>query len=282
MNRFFLLTSVFIFIGGISFTNDLPHNERCITETESSPFSVSPLADGISIGVLSATTITALFMPKIIDMPEYDEFTYNLDDVNYLDRKFARKYSKSLDRIGDLTLALSYCLVPAVYGSEWLSDNFDTKEGIKLTVIYTETVLATQTAKCFLKTAIKRKRPYMYFDGYPEDELENYDFEFSLPSGHTSDTFMNAAFLSYTFCKYYPESDIKIPVVATIYSIAGITAGLRMASGNHFLTDTLAGAALGSAIGFGVPWLHALGSKISTDKAKITIMPSALTVSFKL
>ena len=263
------------------FAVEIPDNEKCITETEGSPFKVSAVGDGIAAGLLVGSTVFALKLPDIINMPEYDEFTYDLDDVNFIDRKFARKYSKTLDHAGDATLTLSYCLVPGIYTIQMFNNNFSEQEGLRFTVIYAETILATQTVKNLLKTAIKRKRPYMYFAGYPEDELDNYDFEFSLPSGHTTNSFMNAAFLSYTFCKYYPESDYKIPVVATAYSLAFATAGLRMASGNHFFTDTLAGAALGTTIGFAVPWLHTLSQKVSTENVSVSITPTSTSVSFK-
>lgn len=282
MKKIILIFAASLFASFSLFSNDLPQNERCITETEGSPFSVSPLGDGIAIGVLGATALTSYLLPKIVNMPEYYEFSYNLDNVNPLDRKFARKYSRDIDHLGDLSVAFSYCLVPAVFGAQWFSDNLETKEGLKIAAMYAETVLATQTAKCLLKTAIKRKRPYMYFDGYPADELEDYDFEFSLPSGHTTDAFMNAAFLSYTFCKYYPESNFKIPVIASAYSVAAVTAGLRVGSGNHFVTDTIAGAALGSAIGFAIPWLHTLSNRISTDKTQVSLMPTAVNLKIQL
>lgn len=67
---------------------------------------------------------------------------------------------------------------------------------------------------------------------------------------------MGAGFLSYTFCRYFPESKWKIPVIAASYSVAIGTAGLRIASGNHFLTDTIFGAALGTVCGIGVPLVH--------------------------
>lgn len=37
--------------------------------------------------------------------------------------------------------------------------------------------------------------------------------------------------------------------------------GVLLSGGNHFLTDVLAGAALGSAVGFLVPWLHTFNAK---------------------
>jgi undecaprenyl-diphosphatase len=38
--------------------------------------------------------------------------------------------------------------------------------------------------------------------------------------------------------------------------MAVLTASFRVAAGMHFVTDVVAGAALGSAIGFFVPYLH--------------------------
>lgn len=261
------------------FAIEIPDNEKF--NIENSPFKTSITKDSIAIGVLGATTIYSLMLPKIIDMPKYNEFSYDINDVNFIDRKFAKKYNKKIDFAGDLSLAFSYCLIPGIYGTEYLFNNFDFNEGIKLAVIYTETVLATETTKCLLKTAIKRKRPYMYFEGYPENELDNYDFEFSFPSGHTTSSFMNATFLSYTFCKYYPESNYKIPIIAGAYSIATTTACLRMASGNHFLTDVISGAALGTTIGFVIPWLHTFGEKISSKDTQVTLTPFSTSITFK-
>jgi len=41
------------------------------------------------------------------------------------------------------------------------------------------------------------------------------------------------------------------------YSLATATALLRVASGSHFMTDVLAGALIGTALGIGIPFLHA-------------------------
>lgn len=78
----------------------------------------------------------------------------------------------------------------------------------------------------------------------------------SFPSGHVTLAFSYATFTSYVFCKYNPDSKAKLPVCIISYSLACATAVLRVASGSHFITDVLAGAAIGAAIGFAVPYVH--------------------------
>lgn len=58
----------------------------------------------------------------------------------------------------------------------------------------------------------------------------------------------------------YPDSPWRTPVVAGAYAVAAAAASLRVASGSHFLTDVLAGAALGTLSGWLVPVLHAKAS----------------------
>ena len=83
----------------------LPENERCITFTENSPFTVTAKGDGILVGACVATTATALALPYILDLPDYDERTYDMNSINDLDRKFARKYNRTIHNAGTVTVA---------------------------------------------------------------------------------------------------------------------------------------------------------------------------------
>ena len=60
----------------------------------------------------------------------------------------------------------------------------------------------------------------------------------------------------------------------TAYTAATTTAVLRILSGNHFMTDVLTGALLGTLWGVGVPMLHTLG-----DNVEVGITPFALAFS---
>lgn len=261
----------------------LPESKRCITETEGSPFKICPVQDGILLGASALTFGSSyLYIKKIGSFKDYDDFTYDKDDINPLDRKFARKYSKNLDHLATVTDAMLYAMPFAVYGTEFLLSNMDKNEALTTLVMYAQSAFITNTVKQATKMAVNRVRPYMYFDDFPEDKVEDDDFQFSFPSGHTIDAFMNATFLSYTFCKYYPDSKYRAPIIAASYGVAAATGALRMASGNHFFTDVLGGAALGSAIGFAVPFLHTFAARKSTSDMQLALSPTEISLSFKL
>ena len=179
--------------------------------------------------------------------------TYPLDrtEVNSFDRLTMQTYNKTLDIAGDVTSIVSMAM-PAVFLA------LPSSEYLNVGVMYAETVALTYGASALLKCVVNRERPYMYFDGYPEKEVGSGESKKAFPSRHTAMAFASAAFTSYAFSKYYPDSEWRIPLIAVSYSIAAATAALRIASGNHFATDVLTGALVGTVIGFGIPALHTL------------------------
>ena len=232
-------------------------------------FTLSPVADGVLLGFGVAFSASAFAVQKNTSFPDCDERSCDLDDVNWLDRKLSHSYSEPLDHWGTATCAVNLALPFVVYGAGWACGSFSGEDYLVMSTMFVECYLLDYGAKTYLKMAALRKRPYMYYEGYPTDALDDGDFEFSLPSGHTTDSFMGAGFLTYTFCRWYPASRWKIPVIATSYTVAVSTAVLRVASGNHFLSDVVLGSLLGSAIGFGVPILHEItGSRESRPKRR--------------
>lgn len=187
---------------------------------------------------------------------EYDGETFDKDDVNAFDRKFMHEYSSSKDKAADFilatTMATPLVLIPTGK-NEWFTE----------AVMYAETLLIANGIKGISKLCFKRTRPYMYYDSdtWPRGDVKNGDFKNSFPSGHTTIAFASATFTSYTFSKYFPDSVWKYPVIAGSYALALTTSTLRLMSGNHFMTDVLAGAAIGSAVGFLVPWLHTFNTR---------------------
>lgn len=185
--------------------------------------------------------------------------------INSFDRFFMHPYEKSLDTAAtvlDAALVLTP-LIPAFSGERTAGTTL---------VMYAETFLLSWGAKEILKSAFSRQRPYLYYDNPPEDEKD--DWEKSFPSGHTAVAFASASFVSYTFCRINPESPWKVPLTAALYSAAAATAALRVMGGSHFLTDVIAGAALGTVFGLAVPALHTL-----SKKASLSITPFSLIVT---
>lgn len=127
--------------------------------------------------------------------------------------------------------------------------------------MYAESLLLTWGLKELGKALFARERPYMYFDGYPQDELENGEYLQSFPSGHAALAFTGASFFSSALSRYLKDSPWRIPLTAASFACATAASALRVGSGNHFPSDVVVGAAIGVVSGFMVPWLHSLNSK---------------------
>lgn len=186
-----------------------------------------------------------------ITLPAYTPLDKN--NVNSFDRVFMKEYNSSLDTAStalDITL-FATPLITAFSGEKRLGTT---------AVMYAESFLLGWGAKELLKYAVNRERPYLYYDNPPESKKD--DWSKSFPSGHTTMAFLTASFVSYTFCKYNSESNWKIPVSVGVFALATAEAALRVLSGSHFMTDVLAGAALGTLIGFAIPYFHTLGKNV--------------------
>jgi undecaprenyl-diphosphatase len=73
-----------------------------------------------------------------------------------------------------------------------------------------------------------------------------------------------------------------LPFAATEVSLAVLTASFRVFSGTHFMTDVIAGAALGTAIGIALPLIHStwtggsIGKSVATIRFEVPILAFAL------
>ncbi len=250
---------ILLSLAGNLFAEDSPAAEKEFNLFGSQEvFAMSPVTDGILFGSGVLLSGGSLFTKNILKLnrQEYDGRTYDKDDVNSFDRIFMNQYSKTKDTVADVFLAgvlASPAVLLATDKSEWFT----------CAVMYAETLMISNGIKEMVKLMVDRPRPYMYYDAgtYPEDVSKDGDWCDSFPSGHSTMVFASATFTSYTFCKYFPESYWRIPVVAGSYALAVSTAALRIMSGNHFMTDVVSGAILGSAVGFFVPWLHTFNTK---------------------
>ena len=171
--------------------------------------------------------------------------------INSFDRLFLYPYSEPLSIASDVTQYVSL-LTPAIFSltapaSHWL----------EISALYATSAILSFGTRTAVKQAVERNRPYMYdqdsLSGNVEDLLA--DGLDSFPSGHSIMAFTGAAFTQAVFSLRYPDSPYRKAATITAWTLAGATAALRVASGNHFVTDVLAGAAIGSFYGFVVPYL---------------------------
>ena len=196
-------------------------------------------------------------------------FPLDPQEVNSFDRPFLAPYSKTLDDLS-LVPAIAVALSPAVLLTQ------PSSEYLTIGLMYIESFAITYGSKELIKYLVHRERPYMYDVNTPMSLVQDEEHNESFLSGHTALAFNGASFASYVFCKYNPDSKWKIPVIAASYSLAAATAAMRVACGCHFVTDVLAGAALGTVIGIAVPALHTLLAK---ENVTVSASPFGLVFS---
>ena len=164
-------------------------------------------------------------------------------------------FAVGIDTISDVFQYVSF-FTPAL-----LAIDFDVMGIVTTGMMYTESVLLAIGVKGTLKGLFPRYRPYMYGPNPPGELLEDDDRYLSFPSGHTTMAFTGASFLTYVFLTKYPDSKLKIPVIVGSILIATTTATMRVLSGQHFITDVLAGAVIGTTCGLIVPLIHRITQK---------------------
>lgn len=120
-------------------------------------------------------------------------------------------------------------------------------------VIYLESQLWTVGLTRICKGVVQRPRPCVYQDSsLPLDR----EAALSFFSGHTSIAFAGAVSTSIFWEQFHPDSEWRSMVWISTLSLAASTGILRILAGKHFPTDVLAGAVVGSLIGWAVPRMH--------------------------
>lgn len=171
-------------------------------------------------------------------------------EVNVFDRLCMHPFNDVLDLTSEFTQYTAW-LMPSSFllsspKSDWL----------EIGLLYAGSTALSFGSRTLLKSFVDRDRPYMYFDNPSQTGLASGDYKNSFPSGHSAMAFTGAAFTATVFALQYPDSACRFPITISAFTLAGFTAGLRVASGNHFMSDVLCGAAIGSIFGFAVPYTY--------------------------
>jgi hypothetical protein len=174
-------------------------------------------------------------------------------DINCLDRGATDNWSPSADQASDILVG---CLVasPVVLAATGRG----ARDPVTILVMYAETMLLANGVTQMTKGLVQRNRPYVYNDDpdIPESQKLEVDARRSFPSSHATNAFASAVFLSTVYGRLYPESNARGWVWAGSVGTAGTIAWLRCRAGQHFPTDVLIGSAIGTLVGYFVPWLH--------------------------
>jgi len=233
----------------ITFFSDYTHSQ--------SPYNLETGREALLLGGGFGLGILALSLETTIESLNFNELqNLSRENVNAFDRGATYNWSEDASIVSDYLLNFMLISPVALLASDNIRNDFGT-----FSVMYIENLFLTFAAVHSTKILIKRNRPYMYNNNVPLKSKSNSSSRLSFFSGHTAHAFSSAVFLSTVYAEYYPGSKWKPYLWGVSLLSASITGYLRYASGNHFPTDIIMGAVVGSAIGYLIPLIHKVDNK---------------------
>ncbi|RKY97927.1 MAG: phosphoesterase PA-phosphatase [Ignavibacteriae bacterium] len=225
------------------------------SQTITLPQSPYSLDTGREIAIFGSGVLLGIVDIKLIENKDpinYEELSHlSRENVNSFDRGATYNWSPSAAEWSNVLLITTIASPLLMF----TSSSVRADAGIFLTM-YLQNILTTYSVSHFPKGIINRYRPYVYNEDVPDEIKQNVDATHSFLSAHTSVAFASAVFLSITFAKYNPDSNLTPYIWGTSLLFASAVGYLRYASGNHFPTDIIAGAIVGSVVGFLIPLIH--------------------------
>ncbi len=189
-------------------------------------------------------------LPRTLGLPHGSPACAPCDPATLpgIDRWAVRPVSKTADAASDVVLAgvAAWTALAGLRGlpaDQW-HGNF---------AAFAETASWTAASTEWLKVIVRRRRPVLYTSGAVAAAGDRGNQE-SLPSGHAALAF--AAATSYLVMSGHQHLPHRTRNVLLLYVGAAGVSALRVAAAQHFPTDVVAGAALGTGIGWLVPTIH--------------------------
>ena len=148
----------------------------------------------------------------------------------------------------------------------WYRDSADV--AAEMALIGIEVFAVTGALQSVFNVAFSRERPFgeRCGNGKPADgrDCDSPRRFFSFFSGHTSQAFASAALTCTHHARFplYGEGNVGSAICGAGLALAAATGILRISGDQHYLSDVVVGAAMGSLVGFGLPYLlHYGGAK---------------------
>lgn len=173
-------------------------------------------------------------------------------DINVFDRAAAYNWSSDMTVLSDVGAGLVMALPAFLYFTDSVQKHY-----LSTLILWGETELLVAGLCSLTKSIVDRKRPYVYNPSISvAKKLAQSDAQQSFFSLHTATAFSSAVFLSQFVTDLYPDSNWRFVIWPVSLAAAAGVGVLRYTSGNHYPSDILTGAAVGSAIGFLTLYLH--------------------------
>ncbi|MBN1895408.1 phosphatase PAP2 family protein [bacterium] len=216
--------------------------------------------------VFGALALTGAAFQAQSNIRPPDTLKLNRGSIFLPDRWAAGLENPFLARLSDGTAAGSLIL-PLIAFSQ--VSRKELPDGL---AVYLEALVLTRAAVYLCKGVFQRPRPYAYSPGRRSSVSLDRDAAQSFFSGHTAVAFCGAVFATRMARTRMVPEGWRDPLLHAGLAMCIGTACLRVASGKHFPTDVLAGAAAGSLIGWSLSRMHETGVGESSGMPPLPVL----------
>ena len=232
-----------------------------VPERTSEPYPVFGRVDALPLAIGGATLVTAFLVP--IDVRPVPPEGLDPAMIRWsIDRDIVGNRSRSAADVSDWTRNGAFVLPYALAAFTGPGERRWHDMG-RRTLIYGEAFLVSMGLTALGKSAFSRPRPFTYLGESERPDDDDYDPTrdrafLSMPSGHASSAWTASGLAVTEYLLYEPDAAAwsRVAVGFLGGALAGSTAALRVAAGQHFPTDVIAGSALGLSSGIAIPLLH--------------------------
>ncbi len=217
-----------------------------------SPYRMSWSIDGPIFGAAVTVAFTASSLDEELPVLTAAEISaLDKRSINPVDRLTAGWYSDEQSFLSDALVGASI-LSPALF----LFDERMRNDIGTIGTMYLETITFATFMPSYGKGSVRRVRPFVYGSPAPMSLKEDFESLRSFYSGHATWAFATSIFFASVYTDYNPGSEYSGYVWGGAVGLASAVSLLRVTSGAHFLSDIAVGAAVGTAIGYTIPYLH--------------------------
>jgi hypothetical protein len=210
--------------------------------------------DRPTTGVVALGALGVGIVASLIPMRE-DRGLWRHELFGAADDRVHDNFSLRASQISDVLLGASLA-APIAY---LIGTRIDDADGDRL-LIYGEAVAFDFALFQIVKRVVQRPRPYRYSsspDAVAYAQSQGDDADLSFYSGHAATSFCAATAGAYLLSASSASRGERAFAWAGGFAAAAATSNLRVRAGKHFYSDVTIGAAVGVAIGYLVPALHA-------------------------
>lgn len=128
--------------------------------------------------------------------------------------------------------------------------------GLNDAAVIAESALAGIAVASMMTLAAGRPRPFLYGEKAPLSARNSADAGLSFLSSHAVASFAIVTSLFVTMRRLHPRSKVAWVVMGVGGALATFVAAARVLGGQHFISDSVGGAIVGTSVGWLVPSLH--------------------------